>query len=554
MEVIDIGLDDIDVDLNKSRSNSLNHSVNFGTGIELLMNDKKKSSSNNTKIDLAELDQLENDLNALSGVGGSSTPNSTSGFNGSGSGTKTINNLGSFGGFGNLFNFGSSTSGGEEEKKVNVSFENTDSNIGQATAESTQNTSKTWDGFMKMGSSSTSTGGAPGGGTGGGGGSSFFGGGGTTSGASSGSNMTERERRRKKRMMIKKLEEWYEKGTIKHTSHFNLDSNYEEIEDEYEGALEDKRKKDSIKLQGWWFSTVVNTIEYGNALLNPFDLNLDGWGEQVSEDLDSYEEIFSELHDKYKGGKMAPELSLLLRLGFSAAVVNMSNKMLSSSAPGFSDVMKQSPELMRMFNTAAVDMMSKQSPTFEFAKNMMNPPDQVNTKMGPPPAAVETKNAGNMSQRPMTPAANFSSVGGGASAAAAPRPGQGMQFTGPGPTDYTREPPMNSVPVRRPDLSYASGGNGFNDSIPSNFNNSSGPERKEMRGPQTTDIENILSGLKTKPVSANTNPSTNEMFGGDDSMISIASLGDLSNGNMPKRTTRKPRKNTSDKNTVSLDI
>lgn len=548
MEVIDIGLDDIDVDLNKSRSNS----VNFGSGIELLMNDKKKSSSSNTKIDLAELDQLENDLNALSGVPsreGSSTPTSSSG--GGASGTKTINNLGSFGGFGNLFNFGSSNSGGEEEKKPNVSFENTDSNIGQATAESTQNTSKTWDGFMKMGSSSSTGGGAPGGT--GGGGSSFFGGG-TTSGASSGgANMTERERRRKKRMMIKKLEEWYEKGTIKHTSHFNLDSNYEEIEDEYEGALEDKRKKDSIKLQGWWFSTVVNTIEYGNALLNPFDLNLDGWGEQVSEDLDSYEEIFSELHDKYKGGKMAPELSLLLRLGFSAAVVNMSNKMLSSSAPGFSDVMKQSPELMRMFNTAAVDMMSKQSPTFEFAKNMMNPPDQVNTKMGPPPAAVETKNAGNMSQRPMTPAANFSSSS-AVGTAAGPRPGQGMQFTGP--TDYAREPPMNSVPVRRPDLSYASGGNGFNEAIPSNFNTgpsgSSGPERKEMRGPQTTDIENILSGLKTKPVSAN--PPTNDMFGGDDSMISIASLGDLSNGNMPKRTTRKPRKNTSDKNTVSLDI
>lgn len=543
MEVIDIGLDDIDMDLNKSRSN---YSVNFGTGIELLMNDKKKSSSSNTKIDLAELDQLENDLNALSGVsssgggGGSSTPTS-----GAGSGTKTINNLGSFGGFGDFFNFGSSTStsGGAKEEPQ---YENTDSNIGHATAESTQNTSKTWDGFMKMGSSfSPSVGG--GGNTSGaptGGGGSFF------SSAAAGGGMTERERRRKKRMMIKKLEEWYEKGTIKHTSHFNLDSNYEEIEDEYEGALEDKRKKDSIKLQGWWFSTVVNTIEYGNALLNPFDLNLDGWGEQVSEDLDSYEEIFSELHDKYKGGKMAPELSLLLRLGFSAAVVNMSNKMLSSSAPGFSDVMKQSPELMRMFNTAAVDMMSKQSPTFDFAKNMMNPPDQVNTKMGPPPAAVETKNAGNMSQRPMAPASNFSSSG---AVGQGPRPGQGMQFTGA--TDYTREPPMNSVPVRRPDLSYASGGNGFNESIPSNFNSSSvssGPERREMRGPQTTDIENILSGLKTKPVSMN--PPSNDMFSGDDSMISIASLGDLSNGNMPKKTTRKPRKNTSDKNTVSLDI
>jgi hypothetical protein len=36
-------------------------------------------------------------------------------------------------------------------------------------------------------------------------------------------------------------------------------------------------------------------------------LNLDGWGEQVSEDLDSFDEAFSELHKKYKGGKMSPK-------------------------------------------------------------------------------------------------------------------------------------------------------------------------------------------------------------------------------------------------------
>ena len=37
----------------------------------------------------------------------------------------------------------------------------------------------------------------------------------------------------------------------------------------------------------------------------------------------------------------------------------------------------------------------------------------------------------------------------------------------------------------------------------------------------------------------------------DDSMISISSLKDVQNGNMPKRSRRKQR---SDKNTVSLDI
>ena len=506
MEVIDIGLDELD--FNKPSTPS----VNFGGGIELLMNEKKRTSSNsNMKIDLDELDNLENELNALSGVKPVNIPETPS-ANGN---SKTIGGLGNS--FGNFFGFGA------KEPAVSSSSvkDENDSGLGYATAESVNNTSKTWDGFTKMGAEIPKS-----------------------SSSSSSANMTERERRRKKRMMIKKLEDWYEKGTIKNSSRFTMDSNYEEVEDEYEGALEDKRKKDSIKLQGWWFTTVVNTIEYGNAFLNPFDLNLDGWGEQVSEDLDSYEEIFAELHEKYKGGKMAPELSLLLRLGFSAAVVNMSNKMLSSATPGFGDVMKQSPELMRMFTNAAVDTMSKQSPTFEFAKNMMNPPEQVSTKYGPPPASVETKNMGNMANRAQAPQQVPA--------------GQGMQFT--------------QNPGSRPDLAAARPtpvSNMFREQgvdIQNNYQSAAATttavptpvSRPEMRGPQMTDIDNLLSGLKTKPVSMQV-PQQQQMDNftvdnGADSMISVTSLRDLDGGNMPKRSNRKPRQNKSDKNTVSLDI
>ena len=32
---------------------------------------------------------------------------------------------------------------------------------------------------------------------------------------------------------------------------------------------EDKRRKDSVKLQGWWFMTAVNSIEYANSAFNP---------------------------------------------------------------------------------------------------------------------------------------------------------------------------------------------------------------------------------------------------------------------------------------------
>jgi Family of unknown function (DUF5767) len=483
MEVIDLGLTDLDpVSINIDDSFSSNTGSGLGPGIELLMNDKKKSATGSMNIDLGDLDKLEDDLNNLS-----SSASQTAG------GAKTLSGLS---GFGNFFGLGGSSS----ETKKETPLES-DSNIGQATADSMGNT-KTWDGFSKINEIPQSA---------------------------TSAKLTDREKRRKKRAMLKKLEEWYEKGTIKNNSHFTMDSAYEEVEDEYETALEDKRKKDSIKLQGWWFITFVNSIEYANSAFNPFDLNLDGWGEQVSEDMDSYEEIFSELHEKYKGGKLSPELSLLLRLGFSAAVVNFTNKALSSATPGFNDVIKQSPELMKMFTNATVSSMSQQSPGFAFANSMMNDSKTGNPmNMGPPPAPVETKTMPNMQQRPGNNMMQFTSI-------PPNRPDIAMG----------RGSSMPSGPLfREPEVSATQ--------VPSQFNPTPST-RPEMRGP-STDIDNILSGLKPKTVDIHTNPVKTDTFSdmGDDSMISISSLKDMQNATMPKKSRR--RNNGSNKNTISLDI
>jgi hypothetical protein len=486
MEIIDIGLNDLEpisLDFNSPKP-----SVNFGSGIELLMNDKKRSAST-MNLNLGELDNLENELNEMSGGPTSS----------SSSGTKTLSGLAS------SF-FGGGFTASEPAKSVSME-EVTDSNLGQATRESVGNT-KTWDGFSKLNEIPVSA-------------------------NTSSMKMNDRERRRKKRAMIKKLEDWYEKGHIKNHSHFNLDSAYDEVEDEYEQAIEDKRRKDGVKLYGHWLTTFINTVEYGNAFLNPFDLNLDGWGEQISENIDDYEDVFAELHDKYKGTKMAPEISLLMRIGFSAAVLNFSNKALSSAVPGFQDVMKQSPELMRMFTNATVSSMSQTSPGFAMANNLMQ--EQANKPRGPPPPApVETKNNGPMQ-----------------------RPGN-MIFT-------------ESTPIR-PDIVAGRGamfqeqgvetGNGFArvDEESRNLRPmmQQGPpppsqsSRPEMRGPQTSDIDGILAGLKTRSVNIHEQSPSPTQNREDDSMISISSLRDLQNGNMPKRSNR--RKNNSSRNTISLDI
>jgi hypothetical protein len=469
MEVIDIGLSDLEPvsfqlqDHEQSKPNNSAPSVNFGPGIELLMNDKQRVGSTSTNVDVRDLDALETELNELS-----NHPNATD--------TKPVAS-----GFADIFKFGSA-----DKVPTNAPLE-TDSKIGSATMDGIGSTN-TWDGYGKMNDVPNTS--VP--------------------------RMTDREKRRKKRAMIKKLEEWYEKGFIKHTSHFNLDSDFDEIEDEYESAMEDKRKKDSVKLQGWWFTTLINSLEYGNAVFDPFGLNLDGWGEQINEDIESYEDIFAELHDKYKGGKMSPEVSLLLRVGFSGAVLNITNKALSTATPGFNDVIKQSPELMKMFSTATAQTMGQQNPGFDFVNSVLHPDEQVNTAHGVPPPPMETQ-----SQAPPS------------------RPG--MQYT--------------TAPTSRPDISMGRG-TMFNEegvNVNNQYENISNEPlqqntaRPEMRGPQSVDLDSLLSGLKTREV--NLGETRND---DNESMVSVSSLRDNQNTTLPTRTNR--RKQRSDKNTISLDI
>ena len=469
MEVIDIGIENLEP---ISSGDVKPKEVNFGPGIELLMNDKSPATKEEVNLNLDDIDNLEKEMNDLS---------SSIEINDTQKKEDTSSSL-----FSNM----------EPSIKLDVNDTFNDSNLGKDTKDTLGNTS-TWDGFSKINEVPNVK---PG----------------------SSAKLSEREMRRKKRHMIKKLEEWHQKKLISNFPNFTMESDFDEVEDEYETALEDKRKKDSVKLQGWWFMTFINTVEYANASFNPFDLNLDGWGEQVSEDIDSYDEIFGELYEKYKGGKMAPELSLLLRVGFSAAVLNFSNKALSSATPAFNDVIKQNPDLMRMFTDATVSSMSQQSPGFEFANNLMQ--EQMNKPRGPPPPApVETK-----SQPPPS------------------RPG--MTFT--------------DAPSNRPDINASRGsmfrekGVELNNGM-SNINDDSQtksirpPARAEMKGPQSSDIDDILSGLKTRKVDIQ-RESVDESKG-NESMVSVSSLKDLQNTSVPK-SNRKRNKSDKEKNTISLDI
>ena len=97
--------------------------------------------------------------------------------------------------------------------------------------------------------------------------------------------------------------------------------------------------------------------------------------------------------------------------------------------------------------------------------------------------------------------------------------------------------------MNRPDITMARN-EGLETGGFQNLNEQQKSARPEMRGPQNSDIDNILAGLKSKNVNIQEKK--------EDSVISAESLSDMTSGKMPKRSQK--RKQKSDKSIVALDI
>ena len=157
---------------------------------------------------------------------------------------------------------------------------------------------------------------------------------------------------------IRLLEDLEKKGASLRKQ-YDMESSLLEMKGEYETIIREKEKSNSVKFQGKMLMAAITGIEFMNNKFDPFDIHLDGWGEQVNENLQEYDDIFGELHDKYKSkGKLAPEIKLMFQLAGSAIMIHMSNTLLKSAMPGMDDIMRQNPDLMQQFTKAAVDQMS----------------------------------------------------------------------------------------------------------------------------------------------------------------------------------------------------
>jgi hypothetical protein len=315
-------------------------SSNFGPGVELLMNEKRKEGKSPTKdISVNDLEQLEHELNDFATNAGTASPANmpekpTVSF---GQATKNIFTVKP-----NL-----DTSGNPVDSSGLPGTQ--PSNVGADTAK-VGDQQKTWDGYSSFNNIPINP----------------------DSNASAAPKLSPEDMLRKKFSYLRKLEDLESKG-VTLTRKYNMDSPLAEMQGEYENIIAEKETSNSMKFQGKMLMAMITGLEFLNNKFDPFDLKLDGWAEQVNENIEDYDDIFSQLHEKYKSkATMAPELKLLFQLGGGAIMLHMTNTMFKSSIPGMDDIMRQNPELMQKFTQAAVGSMGNSNPGFSgFMSNVM---------------------------------------------------------------------------------------------------------------------------------------------------------------------------------------
>lgn len=73
----------------------------------------------------------------------------------------------------------------------------------------------------------------------------------------------------------------------------------------------------------------IKGVEYLNSSYDPLGIDLDGWGESMAYNMETaeYDEVLSELYEKYKGtGNVSPEIKLLMMIVMSGAMFSFTNK------------------------------------------------------------------------------------------------------------------------------------------------------------------------------------------------------------------------------------
>ena len=257
------------------------------------------------------------------------------------------------------------------------------SSLGQQAADAvrTENNDKSWDGFRPFSGSGTgiaAAGPAP----------------------APKPQLTEAEIMAEKFKYLRYLEALAKKPGITVSKKYDMKSSLDEMKAEYELIKAECEKKQSMAFQAKMLMAAVTGLEFLNSKFDPFDVKLDGWGDSINENMTEYEDVFAELHEKYKSkASVAPEIKLMFLLAGSATMVHMTNTMFQPQLPGMDDLMQHNPELANRLAGAAADGLvshGRAQPAAPGRPGQLPPPIHTarphsgKGRPGPPPGTVQT--------------------------------------------------------------------------------------------------------------------------------------------------------------------
>ena len=277
MDIQTINLDSLDSRPSLKLNTDEPKSSSTMLGVEMLMNDKKKPndassvSSPKSDINLGDLQSLEAELNDLSGSSKKTSAREakSSLFSTPVSGIKLdINDKGSLNSGDSGDSLGSLGSGGSDNSKPVFKLNKDDGK---------KENTKTWDGYSKFNDIPVDP----------------------TKNIPTKPKLSQEDTLKEKFKYLRKLEALEQKG-VTLSKKYTMESSLLEMQGEYETLVSEKERKNSVKFQGRMLMAAITGLEFLNNKFDPFDLHLDGWGEQVNENIEEYDEIFSELHEKYK--------------------------------------------------------------------------------------------------------------------------------------------------------------------------------------------------------------------------------------------------------------
>jgi len=164
---------------------------------------------------------------------------------------------------------------------------------------------------------------------------------------------------------------------------FTIHSDIKEMRAEFNKIKKDAEMTTGVKFSKRLLMTFISGMEFLNKRYDPLGLELNGWSENVMENMNDgdYDNILERLHEKYSGKvNTPPEMELMMSLAGSAIMFHMTSSMFKNTGASINDFVKQNPNFMQDMMNKATKKQDKDDVNNEFNDEINQNDDDDNRR------------------------------------------------------------------------------------------------------------------------------------------------------------------------------